>query len=178
MRRLVVLAAVAVATGGVVAACGDGADAPATETAEPSADGSPADVTPEGLDRVRATVTEPDGEVCELCVWLADTAEARRRGLMFVTDLGDADGMAFVYPRPHTGRFWMRNTPLPLSIAFFDPDGVYLDDFDMAPCGSGRCDEFDTPEDFLIALEVLQGDLPELGVVPGSRLSLTDEPCP
>ena len=56
---------------------------------------------------------------------------------MFVTDLGAADAMAFRYPSPHTGSFWMKNTLMPLSIAFFAPTGEFLDAFDMEPC-TGR----------------------------------------
>ena len=78
---------------------------------------------PQGFERVGATITKADGEECEVCLWLADTAELRRRGLMFVAGLGDADGMVFAYPEPRTGTFWMKNTILPLSIAYFDADG-------------------------------------------------------
>jgi uncharacterized protein len=134
-------------------------------------------VTPEGFERVRATVTEPDGTVCELCLWLADTGDRRRRGLMSVTDLGDADGMAFVYPTLHSGNFWMKNTPLPLSIAFFGIGGTYLDAFDMDPCTEDPCGLYRTPDDFLIAIETTQGDLAGLGIGPGSVLDLTEIPC-
>ena len=62
---------------------------------------SPVDaVVPEGFERVAATVTAADGTVCELCLWLAATGEQRSQGLMFVTDLGGADGMAFRYESP------------------------------------------------------------------------------
>jgi uncharacterized membrane protein (UPF0127 family) len=132
---------------------------------------------PEGFERVRATVTEPDGTECELCLWLADDNDRRRRGLMFVTDLGAADGMAFVYPAPHSGSFWMKNTPLPLSIAFFGPSGSYLDAFDMEPCTAAPCRTYPTPDDFVVAIETVQGGLADLGIVPGSTLDLTGEPC-
>ena len=134
-------------------------------------------VTPEGFGSVAATVTTDSGEVCEVCLWLADTNDLRRRGLMFVTDLGGADGMAFLYPSPHTGTFWMRNTVTPLSIAFFAPDGAYLDAFDMAPCTAEPCLQYATPPDFTVAIEVFQGDLDEVGIGPGSRLDLSDLPC-
>lgn len=163
------------------------AEVPAMNTSEPEPppDG-PADpsspatsdaVTPEGFERVRATVTEPDGTLCELCLWLADTGDRRSRGLMFVTDLGDADGMAFVYPTPHAGNFWMKNTPLPLSIAFFGVDGAHLAAFDMEPCTEEPCAFYRTPGDFLVAIETTQGGLADLGIGPGSVLAVTDLPC-
>jgi len=134
-------------------------------------------VVPEGYARVQATVTEPDGTVCAVCLWLADTADRRRQGLMFVTDLGAADGMAFVYPTLHSGNFWMKNTLLPLSIAFFGPTGTYLDAFDMEPCIAEPCPLYATPDDFVVAVETTQGDLADLGIGPGSVLDLTDVPC-
>ena len=135
-------------------------------------------VLPDGFTRVAATVTTAEGEQCELCLWLADTPSERADGLMFVTDLGPADGMAFLYPRPHTGRFWMKNTVLPLSIAFFDPDGAYLDAFDMEPCTADPCPPYPTPAGFTVAIETERGGLEELGIGPGSTLELDDLPCP
>ncbi|HSJ91285.1 MAG TPA: DUF192 domain-containing protein [Ilumatobacter sp.] len=143
----------------------------------PTTDATSDTVTPEGFERVRATVTEPDGTVCELCLWLADTGDRRRRGLMSVTGLGDADGMAFVYPTLHSGNFWMKNTLLPLSIAFFGIGGTYLDAFDMDPCTEDPCGLYRTPDDFLIAIETTQGDLADLGIGPGSVLDLTEISC-
>ena len=136
-----------------------------------------ATVTPEGFELVGATVTEPDGTVCELCLWLADDADRRSRGLMSVTELGDADGMAFVYPTLHTGHFWMKNTLLPLSIAFFGGEGAYLDAFDMDPCTEDPCPLYPTPVDFLVAIETIQGGLADLGIGAGSVLAMTGQPC-
>lgn len=156
-------------------------DTGAPETSEPESNtpetSEPDAVTPEGYERVQATVTAADGTACDLCLWLAESADQRSQGLMFVTDLGPADGMAFVYPAPHSGNFWMKNTLLPLSIAFFDPAGAYLAAFDMEPCTAEPCDLYPTPADFLVAIETRQGDLSELGIGPGSILELTDLPC-
>lgn len=149
-------------------------DAPATAPTGPA---DPDDVVPEGYDLVQATITDADGTECEVCLWLAATDDQRRSGLMFVTDLGAGDGMAFRYPAPRTGNFWMKNTVLPLSIAFFAADGAYLDAFDMEPCTDDPCPTYPTPRDFLIAIETVQGDLPALGIGPGSTLELTELPC-
>jgi hypothetical protein len=72
----------------------------------------------------------------------------------------------------------MKNTLLPLSIAFFDAGGTYMDAFDMEPCTADPCPTYRTPSEFLIAIETVQGGLPELGIGPGSVLTLTDLPCP
>jgi uncharacterized membrane protein (UPF0127 family) len=135
--------------------------------------------TPDGFALVPATVTGSDGSVCELCLWLADTGDRRSRGLMGVTGLGNGDGMAFVYPSPTTGQFWMKDTLLPLSIAFFAPDGSYLDAFDMEPCSVEPCARYGTPPDFLVAVETVRGDLPAIGIAPGSTLDLDpSHTCP
>lgn len=152
-------------------------DAPPADVATSDASAAAPDRVPEGYDLVQATITEADGTECEVCLWLADTDDQRRSGLMFVTDLGEGDGMAFRYPEPHTGTFWMENTVLPLSIAFFAPDGAYLDAFDMEPCVIDDCPTYATPRRFLVAIETTQGDLAELGIGPGSTLALTDLPC-
>ena len=132
---------------------------------------------PEGFGSTLARATLSDGSVCEFCVWSADTAPLRSRGLMFVTDLGEADAMAFRYPTPHTGTFWMKNTVLPLSIAFFAPDGEFIASFDMEPCRADPCPNYRTPENFQVAVEVPQGDLARLGLVEGSILQLLELPC-
>jgi len=130
-----------------------------------------------GFETTVAVVTAADGTTCELCVWLADTATQRSRGLMFVTDLGIGDGMAFRYPKPRTGTFWMKNTILPLSIAFFAPDGAFMSSFDMEPCTTSKCPNYRTADDFLVAVEVPQGELARFGIGAGSSLELLDLPC-
>jgi uncharacterized protein len=134
-------------------------------------------VVPEGFGTIAARVTASDGEVCELCLWLAADVATRGRGLMQVTDLAGYDGMAFRYDDPHTTNFTMRNTVMPLSIAFFGTDGGLLDAFDMAPCLAEPCASYPTPTDFLVAIEVPRGGLPGLGIGAGSSLALLAEGC-
>lgn len=93
-----------------------------------------------------------------------------RRGLMERRDLGPDDGMIFIYERPQRLSFWMRNTPTPLDIGFFRPDGtlaeVYpLHPFDETPVAS-RAD------DLQFAIELKQGWFREHGVRPGAQLDL------
>ena len=165
----------AVPPNSIVAPTASSSGGPTAPTSSPpSASGL---VVPEGFDRVAARVTEPDGTVCDVCLWLAATTEQRQRGLMFVTDIGPADGMAFQFPDSKSGSFWMKNTLLPLSIAFYSPDGDHLDAFDMQPCTADPCPTYPTPDGFLIAVETTQGDLGDIGMVPGSTLELLDLPC-
>jgi len=63
---------------------------------------------------------------------VAATTAQGERGLMYVTHLPDNDGMLFVLPLGHA-QFWMKNTLIPLSVAFIDKNGVILEIHDMQP---------------------------------------------
>jgi uncharacterized membrane protein (UPF0127 family) len=64
---------------------------------------------------------------------VAATPEERELGLMFYTKLGDNDGMIFLMGNPARATFWMKNTLIPLSVAFIDKNGIILDIHDMTP---------------------------------------------
>lgn len=68
-----------------------------------------------------------------LRVEVVATTEQRSRGLMFREKLGKNDGMLFVFDDPGYHSMWMKNTPLPLSVAFIDGDGRILNVADMEP---------------------------------------------
>ncbi|HEX2038438.1 MAG TPA: DUF192 domain-containing protein [Acidimicrobiales bacterium] len=123
--------------------------------------------------RVLAPGTAPDPAATPFCVLMADTPAQRAQGLMGRQDLGGYDGMLFVFPQETTASFHMRNTPLPLTIAFFDTGGTFVSSADMAPCGnSARCPRYSAAGRYRMALEVPQGGLARLKVGPGSRLVL------
>jgi uncharacterized membrane protein (UPF0127 family) len=63
---------------------------------------------------------------------IAATPAQGERGLMYVTHLPDNDAMLFVLPLGHA-EFWMKNTLIPLSVAFIDKNGVILEIYDMQP---------------------------------------------
>ncbi|MBW3614273.1 MAG: DUF192 domain-containing protein [Actinobacteria bacterium] len=112
------------------------------------------------------------------CALLAATERQRARGLMGVTDLEGYAGMLFRFSVDSQGGFYMRNTPMPLSIAFFASDGRFVSAVDMAPCEDRPdCPIYSAAAPYRYALEVPQGKLGELGVVPGSTLVLSG-PCP
>lgn len=66
-------------------------------------------------------------------VWVARTPEQRERGLMYRTEMGPRQGMLFVFEDERVLSFWMKNTPLPLSIAFVSTGGEILQIEPMAP---------------------------------------------
>lgn len=135
------------------------------------------DTPPAEFARVSATVIQPDGTARSVCLLHAETDAQRRRGLMEVTDpaLGGCDGMVFTFSRDTDTAFWMRNTPLPLSIAYFDSRGRLVSTADMAPCGDhAGCPHYPPSNPYRYAVEVPQGRLPEFGIRPGARLLLGD----
>ncbi|MCW5591283.1 MAG: DUF192 domain-containing protein [Burkholderiales bacterium] len=68
-----------------------------------------------------------------LRVEVAATVEERMRGLMFRAKLDANEGMLFVFDEPGYHSMWMKNTPLPLSVAFVDGEGRILNILDMEP---------------------------------------------
>ncbi len=137
-------------------------------------------VLPEGFTTAIVEITEADGTVCEVCMWLADTAQERGQGLMGVTSLGTPRGMAFVWPEPTAGSFFMFQTVTPLSIAWFgapatdeddDEGGALVATADMEPCpseNSAECERFAAGGDYVLAIEVFQGDLASIGITDGA----------
>jgi uncharacterized membrane protein (UPF0127 family) len=98
---------------------------------------------------------------------VARTPEQRQIGLMMRTDLAPHEGMLFVFPQPAIQCFWMRNTPLPLSIAFLRDDGSVVNILDMAPHSeNNHC----SAEPVRYALEMHQGWFAKRGIKPGFKL--------
>lgn len=112
------------------------------------------------------------------CALLAATETQRARGLMEVTDLGGYDGMLFRFDSETSGAFYMKNTPMPLSIAFFDAEGRLVSATDMEPClGRSDCPLYRSSAPYQYALEVPRGRLGSLGIGPGSAIRVGGE-CP
>jgi uncharacterized protein len=69
----------------------------------------------------------------ELKVEVASTDEQRMQGLMYRRKLGRNDGMLFIFDEPAYHAMWMKNTLIPLSVAFIDANGEILNILDMEP---------------------------------------------
>ena len=98
---------------------------------------------------------------------VADTDEERARGLMGVTRLDENDGMLFAYDAPASGAFWMKDTLIPLSIAFIGEDGTVHTIREMTPCRKDPCDSYPAEAPFLYALEMNEGWFDRNGVEVG-----------
>jgi uncharacterized protein len=119
-------------------------------------------------------VIETDDGEKEIAVEIADTDDERAVGLMGRTSLPADAGMLFVYPGPTEGAYWMKDTLIPLSIAFYDVDGTILRILDMEPCRRNPCPVYDPGVRYAGALEVNQGAFERWGVREGDRLELRE----
>ena len=69
----------------------------------------------------------------ELTSEVAMTVREVSTGMMFRQEIGDNEGMLFVFGRPHRAAFYMRNTVVPLSAAYIDPNGAILEIHQLKP---------------------------------------------
>ena len=120
-----------------------------------------------GFGEVAVRVTGAGGGERLFCMLAARTQAQLERGLMTVTDptLGGYDGMLFVFDRQVENGFWMRNTPMPLSIAYLSKAGRLVSRTDMAPCrDSPDCPSYEAAGPYAMAIEVPKGGLGRLGI--------------
>ena len=111
-----------------------------------------------------------------LTVRIADDAQERADGLMNVTSLPANEGMAFLFGGPTDATFWMKDTLLPLSVAFVS-DGKIVAIRDMAPCTADPCPTYASP----IAVHVWPsrrtgGGSRDHGIEVGDRVESFDGP--
>lgn len=134
-----------------------------------------------GFEQVTVRVTAADGTVRTWCLLLARSEAQRARGLMGVTDpgLGGHAGMLFTFDEDSTGGFWMRNTLLPLSIAYLAADGTTVSTADMVPCPADQatCPTYAARGPYRYAVEVPRGRLGDLGISDRSRLEVVGPGC-
>lgn len=104
----------------------------------------------------------------KLDVEIADTPEKVQRGLMYRKQLPAHRGMLFVYPVEMELSFWMKNTYLPLSIAFLDKSGRILNILEMKPLDPAI--RYSSKGKAKYALEVNRGWFKERAIVPGNRV--------
>ena len=98
---------------------------------------------------------------------VANTDATRQSGLMFRKELPGNDGMLFVFEQPDVQCFWMRNTLLPLSIAFIADDGTIVNIDDMAPQTE---DPHCARKPVRYALEMAQGWFDQHGIKAGRKI--------
>jgi uncharacterized protein len=114
-------------------------------------------------------IVTADGARHEFQAYIADTPEARNRGLMYVTRLEPDHGMLFDFQAPQWVGMWMKNTPLSLDMLFIDAAGriarieARTRPFSTELISSGS--------EVLAVLEITGGRAAELGIAAGDRVA-------
>lgn len=99
---------------------------------------------------------------------VARTPEQRQLGLMYRRDLAPHEGMLFVFEAPAPQCFWMKDTLLPLSIAFLADDGTVINIDEMQPQTlNAHCSK----QPVRYVLEMNRGWFAKRGIGPGARLT-------
>jgi uncharacterized protein len=141
-------------------------------------EGGPVPTGSDGAPLTRITFVNKEGDESDLFVEVVDTAEERQRGLMFRESMPENQGMLFVFEQEGQYSFYMRDTLLPLSIAFVEGEGDIIEIEDMQPLTE---DLHSPDEPYLYAIEANQGwfDRHGIGAGAGVRIArVTPAPSP
>lgn len=103
-----------------------------TDTANAAGE-SPDDSIPKQAQPKLPTIKLRFGPEETMIAEMATTQLQEQTGMMFRTNMAENEGMIFVFPEPQRAAFWMKNTILPLSAAYIDPDGQILEIHDLQP---------------------------------------------
>jgi len=106
---------------------------------------------------------------------VAATPVTRDKGLMNRPLLPANRGMLFIFPKERTHCMWMRNTTIPLSVAFIDSRGTIVNIAEMPPATD---DYYCSDKPVRYALEMNQGWFRDKGVAPGTRIRDIDKSPP
>ena len=168
MRTLAVLSGIILVTlASLIAGCGgstgssSGDDPVQESSASGTAKPRPSELRP-------VTISASDGEEVKVRAEIADSPAEQQRGLMDRTALGKNRGMLFVFDGEQTLSFWMKNTLIPLSIAYMDSKDRIVDIQDMKPLDD-EPPHYVSAEPAKYALEVNKGFFYERGVKVGDR---------
>jgi len=116
------------------------------------------------------TISRNGSEIATIDAEVAETPAQREQGLMFRTELEDGNGMLFIFEYSQILSFWMKNTSIPLSIAFINYYGDIIDIQDMQPEIEASTYSSSLA---LFALEVPQGWFSRVGVQVGDTIDFT-----
>jgi uncharacterized membrane protein (UPF0127 family) len=124
-------------------------------------------------DLPKGTLEIAGDERLVLEVDLALTGSAQARGLMEVEQIPDDYGMVFLWSDSAKHSFYMKNTLIPLDIAWWDGEGNIVDIQTMQPCTEDPCKTYVPADTHVGAVEVNAGLLEEAGVEVGDKVTLT-----
>jgi uncharacterized membrane protein (UPF0127 family) len=119
------------------------------------------------------TVARSGTPELSLHVQIAETDQARQTGLMGVKAMSDQVGMAFLFNLSTSTPFWMKDTLIPLDIAFWDGQGRIVNIITMTPCKADPCYQYQPSTPYIASVEVNAGLLAAKGIHPGDAVTLT-----
>jgi len=119
-----------------------------------------------------AVIRTPGSPTVANRVEIAQQQAELQRGLSGRAELAPNAGMAFLFPGEVRTQFWMKDTSIPLSIAFWNRRGRILRILDMAPCLRDPCRVYDPGVRFHGALEVNRGAFVRWRTHPGSTIRI------
>jgi uncharacterized protein len=111
-----------------------------------------------------------DGPAVTVRLEIAADPAARARGLMGRREVPEGTGMVFLYPEDVAEAFWMKNTLVPLSIAFVAADGRVVSVAEMTPCEADPCPTYAPAGPYRYAVELTAGAFPAAGVGKGAKV--------
>jgi uncharacterized membrane protein (UPF0127 family) len=138
--------------------------APATSSAAPTD-------TPRTVDY---RLEPGDGDPVTVRLEVAADPATRARGLMEREQVPEGTGMVFLYPADVAEAFWMKNTLVPLSIAFVAADGRVVSVAEMTPCKADPCPSYAPAGPYRYAVELAAGSFGAAGVGPGDKVVPVD----
>ena len=158
---------------GLASACAGSGAWPAPAAGSPTAPSSrqAAAAAHAFADARRAEVRFPGGRV--IAAEIADTMDRIMYGYMFRPEVGEQDGMVFVFPEPGVHNFWTKNTLVPLDIIWMDENRTIV--FIQAatpPCKADPCPGYGPMRTISYVLEVRAGTAAREGLKPGDRLAI------
>jgi uncharacterized membrane protein (UPF0127 family) len=135
-------------------------DVPATPTTGPG-----------GRPRMAAYRLEPaTGSAVTVRLEVAADPPTRARGLMGRREVPAGAGMVFLYPSDVAESYWMKNTLVPLSIAYVAGDGRVVSVAEMTPCKADPCPSYAPAGPYRYAVELAAGAFRAAGVGPGAKV--------
>jgi uncharacterized membrane protein (UPF0127 family) len=103
-------------------------------------------------------------------VEVADNEPKRKYGLMNRKSLGQDEGMLFVFPQSALQSFWMKNTLIPLDLAYFTSEGILTETFTMEPNQTEEV--YNSASKVMYALELNAGTFKKNNIRKGDKLIL------
>ena len=136
--------------------------------------GTPATTGGAGAPTVAYRLEPAGGRPVTVRLEVAADPASRARGLMGRRKLPQGTGMVFLYPADVTEAYWMKDTLVPLSIAFVAADGRVVSVAEMTPCAADPCPSWAPAGPYRYAVELHGGAFGAAGVAKGAKVVPVD----